>query len=432
MTEPQYVCEHCISDDYLRESLTLVENDDYSLCCDFCDDYPPEEQGRLFEVSELASSIEVAVMSYYAPPEEVLFRDKESASGWSHDPDWGPDIIRNDIPDFTKNWNLVEYIANEWIEVDLVKREFMQADFHKALSDAWVKFSYMVMHESRYFVQSKPVSSWDHAGSEIPGQEFLDVAEQTVRRLGLVKTFEPTDTPVFFRARVEDPNKRLGNAEELGSPKHEYTRFSNRMSPAGIPMFYGGFDEATAVAEVVQSRKDKDATVTTAGWRITKPLHLLDLRKPKAITSFYDTSNDFVRNGQIFLLNFAKELSRPVPKDGYEHINYAPTQVLTEYFRRVFKYGEPEEEPRWYEWKTGLHGIIYKSAVHQGDCIVLFAESTHCGEVGKEYGELETKPWIEILPDTIQRYPLPATDTTKDFMERHSFYKPREPETLFD
>ena len=380
MSDPQYCCGHCVTEGFMLATLEPVDSKDEKLACDFCEDYSSEDDDLLFDVDDLAELIDHAVWSYFAAPEDILFRDKENPSGWSHEPDWGADVIRNEIPEFSGNDNLIDFIADKWSEHHLVKREFMQLDFHEALTAAWDKFSQIVMHESRYFVQSKPVGYTDHMGSEIPGQEFLQTVDRTIRSLGLIRTVNPSEEFLFYRSRITEPDDKPTTAGKLGSPPYEYAKYSNRMSPAGIPMFYGGTSEATAIAETVQSWENKPALLTTSCWRPATTLRLLDLRQPQGITSFYDTEHEQHREGQLFLRGFANDLSQPVGKDGYEHVDYAPTQVLTEYFRRVFELEESEGEEveedysMYSDWNVGIHGIIYKSSILEGgDCVVIFA-----------------------------------------------------------
>ena len=53
---------------------------------------------------------------------------------------------------------------------------------------------------------------------------------------------------------------------------------------------------------------------------------------------------------------FVEAISTPVIKDGREHIDYVPSQVICEYLAQVF---EPAEGS-----KPG--GLIYPSSVHDG------------------------------------------------------------------
>ena len=50
-------------------------------------------------------------------------------------------------------------------------------------------------------------------------------------------------------------------------------------------------------------------------------------------TSIFAVSRE-ERGGLLFLREFVKSITLPVVHDGREHIEYVPTQVLTEYFRQ--------------------------------------------------------------------------------------------------
>ena len=60
---------------------------------------------------------------------------------------------------------------------------------------------------------------------------------------------------------------------------------------------------------------------------------------------------------------FIEDFRKPVEKDGREHINYVPTQIVTEYFRSVVKIGGGT-----------VDGVRYRSSRRKdGICCVLFA-----------------------------------------------------------
>lgn len=62
------------------------------------------------------------------------------------------------------------------------------------------------------------------------------------------------------------------------------------------------------------------------------------------------------RGAILFLREFVKSISAPVVHDGGEHVEYVPTQVLTEYFRKHVS--APDGSP--------LDGIVYPSARRRG------------------------------------------------------------------
>jgi hypothetical protein len=98
----------------------------------------------------------------------------------------------------------------------------------------------------------------------------------------------------------------------------------------------------------------------------------------------------FVREPEIdheevkFLKTFRHEISRPIELDDRIHIEYVPTQVLTEFFRYCF---EPETGP--------VHGMIYPSSTSPGgENVILFCdEFLRCDR----YQSQNQTPWIEFL-----------------------------------
>jgi RES domain len=71
-----------------------------------------------------------------------------------------------------------------------------------------------------------------------------------------------------------------------------------------------------------------------------------------------------------FLHSFVRDLSKPIKKDGREHIEYVPTQIVTEYFRHSFV---------WYDGQR-IRGILYPSSRKpSGTACVLFFTREECG-----------------------------------------------------
>ena len=67
---------------------------------------------------------------------------------------------------------------------------------------------------------------------------------------------------------------------------------------------------------------------------------------------------------------FMADFQKGIEKDRLEHIEYVPTQVVTEYFRYLFKQDDGK-----------IFGIKYKSAQNEsGISYVIFAEQKNCVE----------------------------------------------------
>jgi hypothetical protein len=86
-----------------------------------------------------------------------------------------------------------------------------------------------------------------------------------------------------------------------------------------------------------------------------------------------------------FLHRFVRECTQPIAKDGSEHIDYIPTQVVTEFFRHIFTDTEGKR----------LDGILYPSSKRNGGiCCVLFCLNENCTEDNKPI----ERPYEQINP----------------------------------
>jgi RES domain-containing protein len=108
------------------------------------------------------------------------------------------------------------------------------------------------------------------------------------------------------------------------------------MSAAGIGVFYGALDMATAKAETMANFEPGDGRVLTgATWTNTRPLRVLDLSRLPEIPSFYAQVR-YERDHLLFLSQFVESITQPVQHDGREHTEYVPSQIVTEYFRHRY------------------------------------------------------------------------------------------------
>jgi hypothetical protein len=111
------------------------------------------------------------------------------------------------------------------------------------------------------------------------------------------------------------------------------------MNPAGIPYVYTAFDKTTARREVgIMGRTNK--SVFTATFALTRPLWVMDLTALPPVPSLFDIENKEIREQALMVRAFVEAISTPVTKDGQEHIDYVPSQVICEYLAQVFVPGE--------------------------------------------------------------------------------------------
>jgi hypothetical protein len=161
------------------------------------------------------------------------------------------------------------------------------------------------------------------------------------------------------------------------------------MSPAGIPMFYGSLDPETALEETINASDIGVGKIASIGtFNVIRQLEVLDLTQNHEIPSIFDTNRSYLRSSLIFLRNFEEEISKPIEKDGAEHIEYVSTQVFTEYNKHLYRD----------QSGNSLDGILYRSSKHEGGiCCVLFIENEHCYD--HDQPRVDTSPNINLAPE---------------------------------
>ena len=147
----------------------------------------------------------------------------------------------------------------------------------------------------------------------------------------------PADTDLF---RIRIGAEPFHTGAEIGTPPAQFAMQSNRMSPAGIPMFYGAFYVETARLETFDPEHHAGQILSIGTFRATRALRVLDLADLPDIPSVFEEDGHHRIHPLRFLHAFAHDIVKPIARDGREHIEYVPTQIVTEYFRRVFRDAE--------------------------------------------------------------------------------------------
>jgi hypothetical protein len=139
------------------------------------------------------------------------------------------------------------------------------------------------------------------------------------------------------------------------------------MSPAGIVMMYVSEDAVTAINETA----DNPGTYAIGKFRTLRDITILDLAElppiPSLFTELPDSLEYNPRHALIFLHRLARDISRPILRDDRVHIEYVPTQVVTEYVRAA---ATPHVNK--------IDGIRYRSSRREGGIsLVLFADESN-------------------------------------------------------
>ncbi|MDA5147337.1 HEPN-associated N-terminal domain-containing protein [Streptomyces sp. AD681] len=271
-----------------------------------------------------------------------------------------------------------------------VERHFIEPRHDEALLDGWNRFSHEVMYRTRHVFWLAPPHQ-DEAylgGGEIPAAAILDTLGALIPQACLIH--EIPAGHLLWRARTHDGEQHW-SARDLGTASPTQARQPNRMSPAGIPLFYGADNPTTAIQEV--ARHATTQLVTYAAFETTRPCRVVDFTRLGPIPAIFDTDRAPLRRALMFLHEFVSRLSADA--DGHEHLTYVPTQIVTEYLLRVFDRERP------------VGGLVYTSAAgREGRCTVLDIPQTRC--LDPDGAEPDAHPALRLVPGTLHaNQPLP-------------------------
>lgn len=352
----KWVCINCFTDPNIRAFINHYDEG----VCSYCESSAP-----VAPFKDLMHFLLRGISEEYGEP-------AEEGVAWEDSKYIGVKIYEAfELVHYELELEIVDDVLEEEIIVALSSQFWCNKDpyalrKHEEMFVEWERFSNQVKHQVRYvFFKLKT-----RFGKGVFDQRYLnephEILEYIANSCQNMNLF--MDLPVgtgIYRVRVHNNDKDYTSAKELGTPPVEKAIYSNRMSPAGIPMFYGSDDEETAVAEAIVNREAR-GYATIGVFTTTRVLRLLDLTALPDVPSLFDDNRRDMRGALKFLHDFLADFSSPISRDGGEHIEYVPTQIVTEYFRHIFI--------------ENIDGIIYPSSRRPTrNSFVLFLESYDCG-----------------------------------------------------
>jgi hypothetical protein len=222
---------------------------------------------------------------------------------------------------------------------------------------SWRDFAKTVQHERRFFFE-RPVDRWND--ETISPVSLLSAVARSSEEYGLIKPF-PAGQKLFRCRDRTNKAEQFDRPSEMGPPPNDKASQS-RMSPAGIPMFYGAEDVDTAIAETVAPGKYYAAGT----FHTLKPLTVLDLTPVPRVSILADEQIRDLFHWASFMSSFIADFRKPVDRDGNgKHFEYVPTQIVTEFFRTP-----PDDE------LPSIDASRYRSARTDGICWVIFAKDS--------------------------------------------------------
>jgi RES domain-containing protein len=340
------VCDRCLEDEYLRQ--LIADNADHNRC-DYCGRRSKKAIAAPVEV--LMAPIAHALYSHFADPASAgLPRD---------DGEWvGGDSITCTLDalyslPLNGHADLVDDVSGAFSNdawYPCANGHWLDDPRHVELGYAWEGFVHAIKTRTRYFFQqpAPDENEFDHQRPLSP-LELLKWIGDAASGLGLVKVV--TAGNVVFRVRPCGAGVEYASLEEVGPPPTGLAG-AGRMNPAGISYLYTAFDSQTALAEVLPRPPCRAAIATL---RLRSEVRVLDLTALPDIPSIFDEDVAERRQVLLFLNRFVHAITQPVLRDGSEHIDYVPSQVVSEYFSQVHRFDG-----------HCLAGIVYPSAVRDG------------------------------------------------------------------
>ncbi len=418
-TSTESVCNECVEDEYLANF--ILENGEPGTC-DFCGSDSADSDIRCVPFDDLMDVIGDGINWAYrsADDEGQPYESAEGGYVFSESVFDTYDLVVEEVG-LELHKAVLRSVLDALPDHMWCRRGFWSLSRNEELRFGWNGFVEKVKYQTRFLftlpaprpgatapavpaianqidftgedvtvIDDEPQLQEEHDDG-IPAYMMLDSIGEVVQRFDLTSTLDKGN--VLFRVRVADKSESFSNAAELGPPPRDLATQPNRMSPAGIVMFYGALDRATALAETFQPSRAGASTknIWVSQFRALRDLRLLDLTNLPLVPSIFDGDNRHDRDDIVFLRSFVHDLVQPIERDGREHIDYVPTQIVTEYFRHRFRLKGDQT----------LDGILYRSSkLDMGVACVLFVDSEQCGAPSESWMQVEQV--LALLEDQIE------------------------------
>jgi len=354
------VCADCIQEDALQK---LILESSMVARCDYCE-IPKDKP--VMSLQAIIEHIDSCIHEEYTDAaDELPFESREG--GFQGNAMDGPDLLY-ELELNIENNDLFFAIANEFNDNQWCRRNYFSLTESQKLIYGWERFAKTVKEKRRF-------TFWSLADEDnlpefhpdyMPIGQMLSIISEHTRRQGLIKIVKKGTR--LWRGRVHAKCDSLVNDHEFASPPQQFATQPNRMSPAGISMFYGAEDFGTAKIETAPNSPSPGSCFSAVQFESCDDFYILDLVDIPFGPSFFQAGSGNARHSLTFLRTFSSNLSKPIEQDHKIHIEYVPTQAFTEYVRFNLKTDD----------EMHLSGIRYRSSRNGRPCVVLFMDHEAC------------------------------------------------------
>jgi len=380
------VCSDCVHDDALESAIHADQ--DANETCDFCRGMPAAPLGTLLDVFVRGIHNEYGT----ADDECIPFDGRE---GGYQAPTLDTYDLIAEFYDVLVGDGLVEAVQAVVHDIVWVRKDFARRHRDVVLSESWDRFCEAVQYETRYVLWLRKSEDDENAWytDEVPPARILNEVGKLIEQLeGIIQPL-PAGYMLWRAQTHSTPNIKV-SARRLGTAPRELALQANRMSPAGIPMFYGAVEPTTAIKEVAIRASYEQVTVGC--FKTSQICTVVDFTRLPPVPSMFDPEMGSMRRLIHFLHEFAEKLSKEA-RPTYEQIDYVPTQIVTEYLLRIFNDG------------TLIDGLLYSSSQTGKASAVLDVPNERCVEQSSSSQVIEQLQLI-LIPDSVRTRRLAETD----------------------
>ncbi|MBK7845117.1 MAG: RES domain-containing protein [Bdellovibrionales bacterium] len=318
--EDSQVCTRCFVDDELKKF--IIEGSD-GVGCDYCEDVGAKKR-KSRNINDVIERISEAIRGHYEDPAEHMAYET-AEGGYLGSTTDTYDLLEELVE--VENPCVLDAVRGAFEHTLWCKKNPYSDDPSDVMFQDWTSYCEFIKHKKRFFL------------SDTKG--MFDGIVRDFKKLKLFKIIKPGNQ--FFRARTfQSTNPFPLKFEEITSPpKKVLIKQANRMSAAGISLFYCSATSETCKSEARTSNVYgiQHDMVAYASFSTKKTLRLLDISKLPHVPSIFGSTDRIERENLIFLRMFRDDIMKPVKRDGREHVEYIPSQIFTEYIRFYVKNG---------------------------------------------------------------------------------------------
>jgi hypothetical protein len=324
--------------------------------CDYC-----EKGVKVVSLEDLLEFMMIGISNFYEDAANFMSYDGREGGylGDTFDPS---ELIQERIELKTDPFELTEDIVSSIEDIAWAEPDMYHDTEQDELMYQWSFFKNLIKHKSRYLFQ-------ENQSSNKSKNAFIILKEvgQIIKSLNLIKKVEKGT--IVYRCRQHHSSKVVNEKVKLVAPPEEDAIYPNRFSPSGISMLYSAFDSETAFLETISREDENKDSITISKFKLKKEIYVVDFNRLPQLPSIFDFKKVKTYYLIRFLYDLVRDFTQEIKKDGKEHIEYVPTQVVTEYF------GYPFNKNR----KNIIEGIVYPSSKNKSkSSSVIFWNNEEC------------------------------------------------------